>query len=139
MKRHVLYCKNCGYGYIYGSKEERNEAIKSKRRCVNCNQTVSLENGGQIEEFTLMSINRKREDEWQKKVLKQLQNEEKAAKDKKAKSKIPAVTATILAGLAAISGFVISFLEETKAFLAQASSLILEIVDIVLNFFSSIG
>ena len=131
-KIYVLNCKNCGYGYGYDSLSARDKDVKSRRYCVNCGKSVRFNNGFEMKISAFEENNKNTKTKWQDKL-----NEEKAAKGEK--SKIAIVTGAILAGLAAISGFVISFLEEIKAFLAQASSLILEIVDIVSNFFSSIG
>ena len=129
MANYVLHCKKCGYGYGYWGLTDRDKAMKSKRHCTNCGKFVKLLNGGSgVSEYALQEYNKERKIEWQKKT-----------QDKKNKSKISIITGAILAGLAAISGFIISFLEEIKAFLAQASNLIVEIIDIISNFFSSFG
>ena len=125
---YVAYCKKCGYGIPYSFKGELDDALKGMNGCPNCSQLVRLKNGGRTHLSVLNEHNKKCTAKWQNK---------QAAK--KNKSKISIITGAILAGLAAISGFIISFLEEIKAFLAQASNLIVEIIDIISSFFSSFG
>lgn len=129
---YVAYCKKCGYGIEYTYKCDRDNALKVTNGCPNCSQLVRLKNGAMIDEDVLDQHNANCALKWQEKLSKKAQNKEKT-------TKISIITGAILAGLATISGFVISFLEEIKAFLAQASNLIVEIIDIISNFFSSFG